>query len=190
MLEHEYDKFSETYDNNYDTEAYRHEDEELMRIIAKFAIGRTLDIGSGTGLYLDYAKVHRLDYVGIEPSQGMLDKALEKHPDHRFIKGTLEEQNVFELGQFDTVIALYGVASYLRPDRYSLVTDLTKRGGTYFLMAYKDGYFPAFYTDEMKEAVKANADHERLGQLKGARQFEFTNYLITTNAVVDLGEAA
>lgn len=190
MLESEYDEFAKRYDANYAKPEYINEDQELIAMISRFAIGRTLDIGCGTGLYLDYVKVPTDQYLGIDPSQGMLDKAVAKHPDHNFRKATLEEMNAFSDGQFNTLIALYGVASYINPERYSLVTDLTKRGGTYFLMAYKDGYFPEFYTDAMKAHVKANADHAKLAELKGARQFVFTNYLVTTNAVDDLGSAA
>lgn len=190
MLEHEYDEFAKNYDGNYSTPEYRKEDEALMTVIGQFAVGKTLDVGCGTGLYLDYIFVAPDEYLGVDPSQGMLDRAREKHPKYRFVKGTLEEQNVFELGQFNTVVALYGVASYLNPERYELVTDLTKRGGTYFLMAYKDGYFPEFYTDDMKDHVRANADHARLGRLAGARQFIFTNYLITTNAIPEVEKAA
>lgn len=182
MLESEYDEFAKTYDGNYSTPEYRREDEQLMALIARFAIGRTLDVGCGTGLYLDYRQVDPAEYLGIDPSQGMLDKARLKHPDHTFRKQTLEELSAFTEGRFETVIALYGVASYLNPEKYGLINDLTARGGHYFLMAYKDGYFPEFYTDEMKAHVKANADHAKLGELKGARQFIFTNYLVTTNA--------
>lgn len=188
MLEHEYDEFSKRYDGNYATPEYRHEDEELMRLIGRFASGSVLDVGCGTGLYLDNMDTPKGEYLGIDPSAGMLEKARLKHPDHMFRQQTLEELDPAD-GQFDTLIALYGVASYINPEKYSLIADLTRSGGTFFVMAYKKGYFPTFYTDEMKWRVRRNADHERLGQIEGARQFIFTNYLVTTNAPVE-SEAA
>lgn len=190
MFEDVYTEFARIYDSNYSSPECKREDEELMTMISRFAIGRTLDIGCGTGLYLDYVSVPADQYLGIDPSQGMLDKAKLKHPDHKFERRPFEQLDPFTVGRFNTLVALYGVASYIRSDRYELITDLTKREGTYFLMAYKDDYFPSYYTEGMKDAVLDNVDHNALAKLKGARQFEFTNYLITTNAIPDLERAA
>ena len=46
---------------------------------------RVLDIGCGTGNYTGLLqKVTQAEFFGVDPSQGMLDKALQKHPQITF----------------------------------------------------------------------------------------------------------
>lgn len=152
-----YDDLSPDYDRRYQSPQDRMEEVQVWRHVVISApagqVGRVLDIGAGTGLALDirlvrYGRV--LDYRAVDPSQGMLNQLLLKHPWVRdFWPMTAEEYlaRVDPLAEpFDTVLSLFGAASYLAPDTIKAL-PLTARG-LVVLMHYEAGYRPSYYTDE------------------------------------------
>src|SRR5215831_1028577 len=46
--------------------------------------GRVLDVGCGTGLALRLAEIPPEEYLGFDPSLGMLAVAKRKHPEYEF----------------------------------------------------------------------------------------------------------
>lgn len=53
--------------------------------IKKNGFQKVLEIGSGQGICSQYVEV---DYVGVEPSQTLIDRANHLYPDKKFIKGS------------------------------------------------------------------------------------------------------
>jgi len=97
-----YQKTADVYDirhNSPTTERVRILEKKLIR---KYARGRTLDVGCGTGYHLDLVE----DIVGLDPSREMLEKAKAKGKPLVLGRG---EHLPFRDEEFDTVLCLFSV---------------------------------------------------------------------------------
>jgi hypothetical protein len=107
-------------------------------------LGRTLDVGCGTGWPLDEGLVEPVRYVGIDPSTGMLNALVAKHPHlagvHPMTFADAARQHVLCGSRFDTVLALGGSSSYLSPEDVTAMHQWAK--GPLFLMHYHPGSGP------------------------------------------------
>jgi hypothetical protein len=166
-----YDRLSPRYDDRYSTEAYLAENAILFNALTPHLKGSVLDVGCGTGLMLEYFPTSPFLYLGIDPSQGMMNEFIRKFPSHAFKQQTFDEFN--HNGQFDTAIALFGSPSYINPDNYE---KLLASGKDYYFMFYKQGYLPDYYTSP----DETNTNYERIEQVFDSRH-EFGNYLVVTN---------
>jgi SAM-dependent methyltransferase len=121
-----------------------------------------LDIGCGTGLFLD----HHPDcesYLGIDPSQAMLDQLLVKHPDREVLCQTFESSlPLLTPRQFDCVISLFGSPSYVLPTALNAAHKLVRPGGTLFMMFIAPDYTPI--------------THQYIKNPPGLHQHNFTDY--------------
>ncbi len=170
-----YDKLAPRYDARYSTPECLAEDEMLFGILNDFVKGSVLDIGCGTGLLLENLSVPPHDYLGIDPSQGMMNEFIRKFPSHPFAQTTFERLALSE--KFDIAISLYGSPSYVSPDSYG---DMVEVADYYFYMFYKDGYLPDYH-----ESNVTKTDYQAIS-LFFATTFEFTKYLVATNLPIEV----
>jgi hypothetical protein len=170
-----YDRLSPRYDDRYSTEAYLAENAKLFNALTPHLKGSVLDVGCGTGLMLEYFPTSPFLYLGIDPSQGMMNEFIRKFPSHAFKQQTFDEFN--HNGQFDTAIALFGSPSYINPNNYE---KLLASGKDYYFMFYKQGYLPDYYTSP----DETNTNYERIEQVFDSRH-EFGNYLVATNLPIE-----
>lgn len=102
-----YDSVAADYDLRRDASR---DDEVRSRIMHRFGSRspRTLDVGCGSGALLDFGVVRPDRYTGIDPSQGMLNELVLKHPGvHRVIPARLEDCTDADLrGPFELVVAM------------------------------------------------------------------------------------
>lgn len=144
-----YDAGAQGYDSPWGGEWALQEKREAHYTLAT-PRGRVLDIGCGTGLFVDYRyrEVDRESYVGIDPSFGMLAKFRLKHPDYdahaTLLRTTFEDYETTL--RFDTIVAMFGAASYVTgTDVVAKTRRLLAPGGRAVLTFYRD---PArFYED-------------------------------------------
>jgi len=97
-----YQKTADVYDirhNSPTTERVRRLEVSLIR---KYAKGKTLDVGCGTGYHLDLVE----DITGLDPSREMLEKA--KRKGKKLVLGKWEKLP-FQDMSFDTVLCLFSV---------------------------------------------------------------------------------
>ena len=103
-----------------------------------------LDIGCGTGLFLDYFQPR--GYTGIDPSFAMLEHLRIKHPGYadRVLPTGLERFAGAEVS-YDLLLCLFGSAAYIDPDHLRAATRFLRPGGRYVVMFMEDGYVPVTY---------------------------------------------
>ena len=138
--EHPYDLIAPKYDNVFGGRQNQEENKQLFKVLN--ITGNVLDIGCGTGLGIEWGKIHPEQYWGIDPSAKMLQTLMWKHPQFatRVRKCPFEQ---YYMKGFDTIFALYGTASYLT--RQDKIRFILNEGGRAYLMYYKDDYMPVTY---------------------------------------------
>jgi SAM-dependent methyltransferase len=138
-----YDEIADVYDTLFCDAASLQENVDVFVRIGDVTGKSVLDVGCGTGLFLDYATP--LAYVGIDPSRGMLRRFRERHPEYA---ENVEQATVMSYAgdkvgaHFDLVAALFGVGSYLTEEELRLLPLLGER---VFAMFYRPGYVPETY---------------------------------------------
>ena len=96
-----YNKLSRTYDKRHSSPTTRIIREKEVLIVKKFASGKTLDLGCGTGFHLPLVK----DVIGTDISEGMLSRVKSEKP----VMQAKCEKLPFRNNSFDTVLCMFSV---------------------------------------------------------------------------------
>lgn len=137
-----YDLIASQYDDLFSDEASIQEDKEIIAMI-DYKGGSVLDVGCGTGLFLDYVKVDVENYLGYDISVNMLNAFANKH-EHRILNTITTDFYTTE--KYDYILGLYGVGSYLTKREIDKLERLLSPTGKMFLMFFTKGYYPATYS--------------------------------------------
>ncbi len=140
-----YDAYASEWDSDFGmTREEQAATSELIHTVFGTTLGRTLDVGCGTGLPLDLGLVKPVRYVGIDPSTAMLNELVWKH---KVLAGAYpttyadaETRKVLGGAVFDTVLALGGSASYLNSTDIESLRARARRA--VLLMHYAPGEHP------------------------------------------------
>lgn len=129
ILDH-YDNAAAQYDREYSTEEILAVDRQLIELIKPRlkSDDKILDLGCGTGFFLDHVRWPVDQYLGVEPSRGMCDQFGLKYPDYELVNSYLTKfiNDYFRPSLF---LGLYGVGDYLSPKDIDLITQ-----ADYFMM--------------------------------------------------------
>ena len=98
-----YDRVAASYDRRHASPVTLRLRTGERKLIRRFAGGRVLDIGCGTGYHMDYDD---LDIIGIEISDEMIKIAKGRGHD---VKRGLAERLPFSDGSFDTIFCFFAV---------------------------------------------------------------------------------
>lgn len=171
-----YDVIAPQYDAAFSDPASLAENRSLFDIIGDVSSLRVLDVGCGTGLFLDYCTP--AFYTGIDPSQIMLNRLLEKHPDYAssIIACPLE---AFVGWDYDLVVCLFGAANYIHPDALQSLPRLLRPGGRFFVMFLAPEYEPVTYQRTSHTVSHYNGVHAHLP----GNHYSFSNYYIIEGQV-------
>lgn len=189
-----YDKLAADYDARYTDPESLAENTWVWRLVTEAPLPSTatgypdiLDVGAGTGLALDLRLVphDRPDlYRAVDPSQGMLNEMVIKHPWVRDLHPlTFEDYYRDHDGRtFDTVISLFGSPSYIDPEMIPLLPTLSTR--QCILMHYVEGYVPSY---EVADGFDPRAhDASRLAASALLREYPGTCHLLNNFQVTVL----
>ncbi|MCY4189045.1 MAG: class I SAM-dependent methyltransferase [Bryobacterales bacterium] len=140
-----YDAVSAVYDERFMcSDSVSKKRHGLFRELIGLNPGSVLDIGCGTGSMIDYlfkplTGAGPENYLGIDPSLGMVGQARLKHG-HRgfqFQQARFEDYQPSDGRRFDTVAAMFGSASYVHDvDIVAKCKALAKPAGRVVLMFY------------------------------------------------------
>lgn len=191
-----YNEISKTYDN------VRNEEKSILDLFLKELnvtnTTRILDFGCGTGNYTDaMQKQSNAQVYGVEPSDGMREKAIAKNPNIVFVKGNHEnipfEDNFFDFVYMTDVIhhipnlgiMFSEIARVLKPNgKLCILTESHKQIDNRFYVKY----FPSTaivdkerYPD-IDEIITEAEDHSFI-HIKNVITDESNESLVTTDFV-------
>ncbi|TXK03373.1 hypothetical protein FVP60_10805 [Microbacterium mitrae] len=127
-----YDGLATTWDRHHGMTVEEQQSAvDLIRSTFGDRLGRTLDVGCGTGLPVDLGLVEPVRYVGIDPSTAMLNALVMKHPAiagvHPMTYSEAEQKHVLCGTIYDSVLAIGGSASHLAADTINSLRARSKR---------------------------------------------------------------
>ena len=131
-----YDKIAKTYDARFQSKIALIENELAT---ANLPTRNVLDLGCGTGLYLEYCQPE--GYIGVDLSVGMLAVARAKFTDAKFIQSDMSAIPLPD-NSVDAVVSLFGSFSYcLAPHRcVAEINRVLRPNGRVFVMACGQRY--------------------------------------------------
>lgn len=153
-----FDKVAQNYDTLFKSKSSLAEDLALFGFVRDegYATGCTVELGCGTGLFLEHVYKHPSDYVGVDVSSGMLAKASLKFPNHRFVHADMSRTPLPDAFA-DTVVCVFGAFSHLEDPEAALreVRRLLKPGGKFFVMVlgYQRKTAPNPIEDDIKSEI-------------------------------------
>lgn len=101
----EYDRIASTFDERYRRNRYEGVEQSLAEFVDATPGPRVLEVGCGTGVWLEYLARRHARVAGLEPSKEMLARARARVPDAELIEGTAERLP-WPDASFDRVIAV------------------------------------------------------------------------------------
>ena len=113
-----YSHIATQYDKIYSSHKCEIENEYIRTILKKHNIpdGQILDLGCGTGNFLDWFPQSIFHFEGVDISKEMIKVAEYKYPEGKFYVGDMANKKFYS-GDFDSIISLFGSFSYcLKPE--------------------------------------------------------------------------
>lgn len=167
-----HDHYAEAYYKRFQDKASHLENKKVFKIIGDVTNQSVLDIGCGTGLFLEYTQP--LKYLGIDPSCNMLSIMKRNWPRAKTIKTDLKR---FVGGRYDIVACLFGVPNYFTSIELNRLPELVHIDGRVIVMLYKDDYEPISHgLTDVEISHNKYIDIENI--LPGAKRHNFNNHIL------------
>ena len=135
-----YDKVANAYDSLYTNTLSKAEDDcvkrLLLRHIPRYKTLRIVDLGCGTGLFMDLFPDAR-NVIGLDISPEMIKQARVKHPGTPWIVKDMRNTGL-RTGDMDVVVSLYSsVSSVMVPEMAWIeIARVLRPGGRFFVMVF------------------------------------------------------
>ncbi len=134
-VQQHYDEVAEIYDLRYargkGQQYYGHLSRHVIECVQPG--GLLLDIGCGTGLFIERYLPLGSGAIGIDISKGMIERARGRCPESEFLVGTADALP-FQEGTFDAVVSLLAFSYVRRPqEMMEDVYRILRPGGTFAL---------------------------------------------------------
>jgi len=136
-----YDRESGIYDESrFKTSTwYRRIDEETCKVLNMYLKGKTvLELGAGTGRYGIFCSKRGFQWLGIDISSGMINKARENFNKYglnlSIIQGDVEDERLYPENYYDNVICVKSFAFFPNPKIVIKNVFKTLRNGGRFIV--------------------------------------------------------
>jgi len=180
VFTNEYDNIAEDYDAMFTDESSEKEERDLFSLLD--VSGEVLDVGCGNGMLLKNVIISPSMYIGLDPSNEMLNLLKKHYPAYSNRVFNCPFEHFHSTGKYDTILALFGTASYISREAISRIKHLLTPSGKAYLMFYRDGYFPVSHKETnlwMDWIRYPGANYSRFGW-GNVKQEVFTNYDLIT----------
>lgn len=166
-----YNRECEVYDKErYETGTrYVRADEEITKFLLSYVKGKNvLELGAGTGRYGILLQENEFWWTGIEISEGMISKALEKDRHLNIIQGDVENKQLYLHENFDNVICVRAFNFFTRPMKViENVYWSLQSGGQFILIYYNLNIFrkisiPILHDDKAVQQLYTYKQIERM----------------------------
>ena len=134
-----YDAIATVYDDLYETETDLKENSQIRDALRHVRGRKILDVGCGIGLLLRLLNVAPENYLGIDISRGMVEKARLSFPHHIFLQDDLMHLSKIKLDSVENAVSLLGPYNYIKSPK-ELATAIRnlylrlKKNGKIFIM--------------------------------------------------------
>lgn len=141
----------------------------VLALLCPHPGGKYLDTGCGTGNYLHYFRQNDYDFYGIDPSETMLEKALQNCPEDRLVKGCAENLP-FENEFFDGTIAMLTLHHWSGMQQgINELYRVTKTGGRVVFLSFTalqmEGYWLSHYFPETLRKSAVIPDEQEMAAM-------------------------
>lgn len=133
-----YDAISGEYDGWFSEKLTQAENDAIRLLLGDEPEVPVLDVGCGSGLFLDlYPEIPPSQYLGVDVSPRMLERARDRFPWHEFAKIDMCDLSEVSDNWFGTVVSLFSFAYAANPMfAASELVRVTKPGGRVFIVTY------------------------------------------------------
>lgn len=134
-----YDKFASRYDSEYLGPIEKAEDSVIRAALSTLVQEAmvVMDVGCGTGRFLDWFPLDRTRYMGIDPSGKMLDIARAKWPTHWFSQRKAEALSRSD-GAVNLAVALWSLGHCDAEPALNGIRVTMAKGGKLFFVTYRN----------------------------------------------------
>ncbi len=123
----DYDSIASAYDRRYEENEYAGIERALLRLVGSRRGARVLEVGCGTGHWLELLARHRIWAAGVDASHAMLARA----PDHTRVAQSQAEFLPWKDGAFDRIACIHALHHFTDPPAFVREAQrLLRAGGT------------------------------------------------------------
>lgn len=176
-----YDSVAETYDQKMACQRRN----DLSKRVEEYLWGalqyanHVLDIGCGTGHFLDMFEAEPNMYVGVDPSMAMLSKLAMKHEGYANSICNKAFEELVKVPSYSLAVGLYGSPSYIMKQYTPRIRQYATR---YFLMYFMPDVSNVVFDQLQQKFFPLNYTKEELnGIFPGALITEDDGFYIVTN---------
>lgn len=167
-----YDRIGQNYNNTRKADPYI--TERLYHLLQPKTNGLYIDIGCGTGNYYKALTDRDLHFVGVDPSETMLNVATQYYPNGEFLNARAEELP-FEDNKFDGAIAVFSLHHWENLEQgLSEAYRVLKPGANFVMLSFTPEqvnrywlrhYFPDMIKSASKDVLDKTAKKDLLGKV-------------------------
>lgn len=177
-----YDNFAEYWDNQFTSLAgrnFRNRKLEFLNDCLKDQKGLCLDVGCATGHFTNKIVNPKLEVVGVDMSQGMIEYAKAKHPNNRFVVCPMQKLS----SKFSDVDCIFMMGVFTLEDTNIILSEcyktLRSRGKLVIVSGNRRNFYLRFVFDLLHPSLPSRTvNMDQLETLLGYYGFRVVGHKV------------